>query len=177
MTISLAEPAGVRQGITDHGLRILAGTTATERTAMLSAPPNPMQQMRCPFPGGELILVVDFDPPAWLTPTAETLVALLGLPSGWDSYGAQAIAPSHVDAALQVLLRIMRRDSPTPAVVPTNRGGVQLEWHTSGIDLEIETLSTQRLLVSFQDATTGTEWEGEIVANLARLVEYIERLS
>ncbi len=177
MTISLAEPAGVREGITDNDLRVLAGTATTGRTAMLSAPPNPMQQMRFPFPGGELILVFDFDPPAWLTPTAEALVALLGLPSGWDSYGARAIAPSHVDAALQVLSRIMRHDSPAPTVVPTNRGGVQLEWHTSGIDLEIETLSTQRLLVSFEDATTGTEWEREIVSNLTPLVECIGRLS
>lgn len=173
MTTSLADPTSVRELITDNDLRVLARTTATEQTA----PPNPMQQMRFPFPGGTLVLDVGFDPPAWLAPTAQALVDLLDLPYGWDSYGASPVGRSHVDAALQVLSRIMRRDSPAPAVVPTNRGGVQLEWHTGGIDLEIETLSTQRLLVSFEDATAGTAWEGEIVSNLTPLVEYIGRLS
>lgn len=177
MTISLAEPAGIREGITDNDLRVLAGTPAGGRTAMLSAPPNPMQQMRFPFPDGALILVVDLDPPSWLAPTAQALVDLLGLAPGWDSYSARPVDRSHVDAALQVLLLTMRRDTPAPTVVPTNRGGVQLEWHISGIDLEIETLSTQRLLVSFEETTTGTEWEREIVSDLTPIVKCIERLS
>ena len=177
MTISMANPCGLLDGITATDLLVSAGSTATERTAMLSAPPKLSQEMRFPFADGELVLVIDLDPPSWLAPTVQALVDLLGLPAGWDSYRARPVDRLHVDAALQVLLRTMRRDTPAPSVVPTNRGSVQLEWHTAGIDLEIETLSTQRLLVSFEDSTTGTEWEREIVANLTPIVECIRRLS
>lgn len=177
MTISMADPCGVLGGITDTDLRVRAESTTAGRTAMLTAPPKTSQEMRFPFSDGELVLVVDLDPPSWLAPTAQALVDLLGLAPGWDSYSARSVDRSHVDAALRILLLTMRGDTPAPTVVPTNRGGVQLEWHTGGIDLEIETLSTQRLLVSFEDATTGTEWEREVVSNLTPLVECIERLS
>lgn len=177
MSISLADPCGALEGITDTDLRVRARSTTTGRTAMLSAPPKVLQEMRFPFADGELVLVVERDPPDWLESTAHALVALLDLAPGWDSYSARPVARTHVNAALRILLLAMRHDSPAPTVVPTNRGGVQLEWHMGGIDLEIETLSTQRLLVSFEDATTGTEWEREVVSNLTPLVECIERLS
>ena len=177
MTISLADPLGVPEGITGTDLRVRTRSTTTGRTAMLSVPPKLLHEMRFPFADGELVLVVDLDPPSWLAPTAQALVDLLGLAPGWDSYSARPVDRSHVDAALQVLLLTMRHDTPAPTVVPTNRGGVQLEWHTNGIDLEIETLSTQKLSVSFEDAATGTEWEREIVSDLTPLVECIRRLS
>jgi len=177
MTISLPDPCGMLQGVTDRDLRVRAEGTATERMAMLTAPAKPSQEMRCLLPGYELVIKPVFELPVWVAPTVQGLKELLDLPSDWNSYGARAVAPSHVDAALQVLSRIMRHDTPAPAVVPTNRGGVQLEWHTGGIDLEIETFSTQRLLVSFEDATTGTEWEKEIDGDLTLLVECIGRLS
>ena len=144
---------------------------------MLSAPPEPMHQMRFRCARGELVVSVGVDPPSWLAPTGQALVDLLDLASDWDSYGAWAVEPSHVCAAFQVLLLTMRHDTPAPAVVPTNRGHVQLEWHVGGIDLEIETLSMQRLLVSFEDASSGDEWEGEVVSDLTPLVEYIGQLS
>ncbi len=177
MTISLTEQPGIRWGITDRDFPVCADTSTTARTAVLSARHGPTRQIKFQFADGELTVVVDQDPPAWLVPTARALVDLLNLPSGWDSYGAARVAPSHVRAALQFLSCIMRDDSPTPAVVPTNRGGVQLEWHTGGIDLEIETLSTQRLLVSFEDANSGAEWEREIVSDFTPLIECVEQLS
>lgn len=177
MTISLAEPPGIREGITDTDFRVPVESMTTGRTVMLSALPKPLQEMRFPFTDGELVLVGDIDPRLWLAPTAQALVDLLDLPAGWDSYGARPVDRRHVDAALRVLLLIMRHNTPAPSVVPTNRGGVQLEWHTGGIDLEIETLSTQELLVSFEDSTTGDEWEHKISSDLTRLVKCIARLT
>ena len=115
--------------------------------------------------------------PPWLQPTVQGLAELLMLPPGWDSYGALAVDPTHVEAALRVLCLVMREDTPKPSIGPTNRGGVQVEWHERGIDLELETLSAHRLRVSYEDSTTGTDWDREVGADLTPLIECITCLS
>ena len=62
------------------------------------------------------------------------LKELLDLPQGWDSYGAGCIDPKAVDAASR-LLDVLDHD---PAVIPTSHGGIQLEWHRDGLELEVE---------------------------------------
>ena len=65
---------------------------------------------------------------------------LVHLPPGWNSYGAKPVANEAVEAAIAFLVEAIPA-SPNvvaPAVVPTVRGGLQLEWHRQGIDLEIE---------------------------------------
>jgi hypothetical protein len=55
---------------------------------------------------------------------------LLALPENWDGYGAQRIERDAIAGARQFLSRVN--------VTPCVSGGVQLEWHTNGIDLELE---------------------------------------
>ena len=55
----------------------------------------------------------------------EKIHQLAMLRSGWDLYGAEPITT----AALDVLHAL--------AVVPTVDGGVQVEWHVNGEDVEI----------------------------------------
>ncbi len=49
--------------------------------------------------------------------------------SGWDSYGGSPTTDAAKDVA-----RIMLAP---PCIVPTNSGGIQLEWHQGGWDIEI----------------------------------------
>lgn len=58
---------------------------------------------------------------------------------GWDSYGAAPLDDRAVDAVRAFL-------SWRWAVVPINSGGLQLERHDSGCDLEIEFGADGRLL-------------------------------
>jgi hypothetical protein len=102
---------------------------------------------------------------------------LAQLPANWDSYGAGTIRHSSLLATLELLLRIMRENTPMPALVPTNRRTILVEWHTRGIDLEVEVHGSDRLHVAFEDSRDGTEWEAELGSDLTRLVECIERLS
>ena len=110
-------------------------------------------------------------------PTAQALIELLDLPENWDSYGARSINREIALSALQLLSETMPDDTPTPAVVPTNRGGVQLEWHTRGIDLEIEIQSIGRIYVSYEDHRSGDEWEAELTSDLTRLSDALSELS
>ncbi|MEK6527117.1 MAG: hypothetical protein AABZ22_09610, partial [Nitrospirota bacterium] len=63
-----------------------------------------------------------------------------------------------VAGALEVLVKILDDDAPVPRIGPTARGGVVMEWHRNGIDLEIETLSPWRFSVAFEEHS-GTTWE------------------
>lgn len=69
------------------------------------------------------------------------IAALEALPPGWDSYGGLPPAPAAIAAAHSLTFALHlagRLDGLSPSVVPGAAGQVQLEWHASGMDLEIE---------------------------------------
>ena len=114
--------------------------------------------------------------PGWHGPTKERMARLLQLPENWDACGARRIEPATVDASMMLLTRVMGDSTPTPSVVPT-RGGIQLEWHTRGIDLEVEFLSPERVLGIFEDLRNRTSWEEDLSNDLKPLVGAIVSLS
>ena len=130
-----------------------------------------------PLPHGKLVLGVHGEPPGWVPPTLQTLGQLLTLPRDWDSYGGRAVDPACAWAAWQLLLLLMGEDSPVPSLVPTSRGGVQIEWHAQGIDLEIEVVTAQQFYVSFEDAQTAEAWEKEMTDAAHELPPWVARLS
>jgi hypothetical protein len=113
--------------------------------------------------------------PNWLLPTIEKFSQLLALGPNWDSYGAQPIDAQRVLAALGLLGRVMHNDSPSPAVVPTNGGGVQLEWHTDGVDLEIDVISGTDFQVCYE--STSESWERSLSNDLSPLLAVMSQLS
>lgn len=116
--------------------------------------------------------------PTWLLPMIETFMELLQLSPDWDSYGANRVRPECITFALrEVLPSIMRTSMPMPVAVPTSKGGIQLEWHVRGVDLEIEITPTKEILAYYEDQRDGTEWEGEVTSSIAPLEGPISRLS
>lgn len=78
------------------------------------------------------------DHPDWLSPVVERLAQLGELSPGWG--GPETVPPS-VDVVLDCLSRLrifMPFEAAVPAILPTPNGGIQLEWHSAGWDLEIE---------------------------------------
>jgi hypothetical protein len=99
--------------------------------------------------------------PAWVSQTVEYMSKLFALPDNWDADGARRIAPSAAMSALRLVLAAAATGAPPPSLVPTVEGGLQVEWHTHGIDLEIETLGSDRFAVLYEDQQTGADWEAE----------------
>jgi hypothetical protein len=130
-----------------------------------------------PLPRGKLVIGVRGEPPDWVQPTLKRLGQLLTLPRDWDSYGGLPVDPACVWAAWQLLLALMVEDTPVPSLVPTSRGGVQIEWHAKGIDLEIEVVTPAELIVSFEDAVTGQAWEKKISDAARELAPCVALLS
>lgn len=113
--------------------------------------------------------------PVWVVPTITALVKLLDLPPGWNSYGARPIRRSIVLAAADMLRRIMLQDTPTPEVVPTSRGGLQLEWHIADTDIEVVFDSPTH--VQFYAEAAGQEVNGALPADNLKLRSFIARIS
>lgn len=131
------------------------------------------------FPGGRITIELEWGErePTWLGHAIGEIRKLLCLPDDWDSYGGRPVSPSSAVRALELLLSVMRDDAPPAQFVPARQGGIQLEWHTRGIDLEIEVQSTGRLLVLFVDQWYGEEWERDLTNNWAPIVEAVTKLS
>jgi hypothetical protein len=113
----------------------------------------------------------------WINPVVLRLFELAQLPENWDSYGAKPVSQQAIYAMLDLLLDIMKSDTPTPSIVPTVNGKLQAEWHIRDIDLEVEVISPTLINVFFEDHQLEEEQELELSVNLQPLAEYINRLS
>ena len=74
--------------------------------------------------------------------------ALKLLQPDWNSYDASAIDREAIRAAELIALALAH----SPQIAPTATGGVQLEWHTEGIDLEIEIKKDLSIEVFYEEA-------------------------
>ncbi len=132
---------------------------------------------RLPFDGGMLVIEIPVTQPPWVDPTLRALGEILALRSNWDSYGANPVDPHTAAAVVGLCLETMRSDSPAPSIVPTSRGGVQLEWHTRGVDLEVEIASPGSIHGYFEDHREKSSWDGELTFNLRPLFDALAKLS
>ncbi len=100
----------------------------------------------------------------WFTLTFDTLVTLHRKP---DSTPIQRPA---VVGMLTILIEFLDSRTPPPSVVPTWNGGVQVEWHRNGVDLEIEVSPAGDAEYFF--ASPDEEREGMAWDEIERLTEY-----
>lgn len=73
----------------------------------------------------------------WVEDTIDRLGELAELAPGWDGHGGDTPQPAYIIEAITFLATVMRPETPAPSIVPTSDGGLQLEWHRAGLDVEI----------------------------------------
>ena len=98
-------------------------------------------------------------PPRSFLKGVEGVVKLLRLPKGWNSYSAKPIGPPNAIRAIQLLAELLRPETPPPVVVPTVRGGIQLEWHTRGVNIEIYVESPKNVSFFAEEVRSGESRE------------------
>lgn len=99
--------------------------------------------------------------PAWIVAFAQRIQELLTLPDGWDGEHSKALSVTCVMEALEFLFAALSHDTLAPHVVPTSEGGLQLEWHTRGIDLEVTFLPNSRASFLFS-SEQAPDFEGSL---------------
>jgi len=106
----------------------------------------------------------------------QRMIEFLELPPGWNSYNAKPIRKENVNFAVNLLGRLMGQDTPAPNVIPMVRGGVQLEWHTRGLNVEVSIYSPDDVRFAAEDTRSGREpVEGRLDPFI--LGQWIDRLS
>jgi type VI secretion system secreted protein Hcp len=108
---------------------------------------------------------------------ARAAIDLLGLPLGWNSHGARRIAEKNVAVAIDVLGKFTRKSTPLATVVPAVQGGVQVEWHTRGLDIEIYIYSPEDVRFFVENRESGESVEGSLMGRENILASWIERIS
>ncbi len=114
--------------------------------------------------------------PAWLKPTIQAFIDLLQLPQNWDGYGAVQVREQLAQQALMVLVEVMENDAPSPSVVPLSDGGVQIEWHRRGLNIEIEFPADEAPGYCYYEDDGDLESEGRVSRNYERIQAYIATL-
>lgn len=172
---AIAEPTIVMLTAAERRVHPSPGTAP--RGSTLTGAVLGLRRMRLPCEGGEFVVEIAGPPPAWVEPTLDAFRSLLAMREGWDSYGARPIDPTNVKTAIELVITLMDDRTPVPSVVPTSAGGVQLEWHTRGIDLEIEIRSPSRISVCFDDQRTQEAWVAEDLYDFGRLRRVLHALA
>jgi hypothetical protein len=75
---------------------------------------------------------------SWAIDVAKKLESLEKLQAGWDSYGGLPLKKRAKDFTIQAIGWINEEDLPTPAVVLSSGGTIQLEWKSDGKELHID---------------------------------------
>jgi len=122
-----------------------SSTDALARTALMNSPvtaaeDDPLIEVR--IERDQVTLAVQPPIPNAAMEAMSRAAGFLQLPPGWNSYRAKPIAHENVIAAITFLFEYVESATPKPDVVPTTKGGVQIEWHINGIDLEVLFSST-----------------------------------
>ena len=110
----------------------------------------------------------------WLKPTLKAMAALPWEKDNWTTGGTRTQLAS-VAKMLSLLAKVLGNHTPPPNVVPTWRGGVQVEWHRNGVYLEIEADPQEEIEYFFKSSTE--ENEGLAWSDLDLLTEYVRSLT
>jgi hypothetical protein len=99
--------------------------------------------------------------PPWLRVIEKRVNALLNLPHNWNGEDSQRISYECVMAAFGLVLSNVTHETPAPSFVPTSQGGIQVEWHLGGTDLELLFDPTEPARY-YYFGTDGSEIEGMV---------------
>ena len=121
----------------------------------------------------------DPDVGEWRVQAEQELNRVANLPVNWDSYGAKKVDQRTLEGATEVLVHLMEGQSVLPQISASVDGGVEFEWHASGIGLEIEVRDPSIVHAYFYDDARPTdEWEDDVQwRDDVRLRAYIDRVT
>jgi hypothetical protein len=119
-----------------------------------------------------------YEPSAVLLQRVNAKIAsLMELRDDWNSYGGKRPTREAANDALRLAQLAAALGAPEPSIVPTAGGGIQLEWHVAGKDLEVECVGGGTHVVVFDNPASGDPWDYELrFGDLARLTEALRLL-
>jgi hypothetical protein len=112
----------------------------------------------------------------WVEKLRERFNEITSLPRGWDGYSALPVSFSCAQFAVNLIERLYDPDVPRPSLVPGSDGTVQIEWHRSQFDVEIEVLAPFHVVATRHDNLADTTEELVLDSDFAELAGWVNDL-
>lgn len=134
--------------LTDASFRSSSSTLQRRqsRFSLVSMEASPSLELRV----GADTITLERAPGNWFIPILKKISELGALPSNWNSYGSKPISTEAAEFAIWILQNLLQPTDPMPSLVPTSRGGILIEWHENGIDLEVDVRSMSHVHLVFE---------------------------
>lgn len=113
----------------------------------------------------------------WTKVVAAKLNDLVKLPEGWDGYDGKSVDFRIAHFAVQLLQHVYVEGVPSPSLVPGSDGSLQIEWHSNGLDIELDILGVNQVDCLKRDLETGGEEELELTVDFKAVRAWIEDLA
>jgi hypothetical protein len=120
-------------------------------------------------------VTVSVEPSVWFRSALKRINQLTALAVGWNSYGAQEVQADMAMEAVEFLTKVTYPGIAAPSIVPLSDGGIQLEWHRGGLDVEV-TFSDDDAGLYIVDRESGEAVELPLDAAAAAIGPLAERL-
>ena len=131
--------------------------------ALTYTDPSAVTVQTATFAAPRLRVLSSFAPASndWSSKVEHRLNRLTKLPVGWDGYKGQRVSPLTARFVWDLLSSVMTKTTATPSVVPVTGGGLQVEWHRGGLDIELYVSKPMKaeLFVSYADDRPDLELE------------------
>jgi hypothetical protein len=115
------------------------------------------------------------DASPWYREALERIRSLTALAAGWNGYDAHEVKGDMVMSAVTFLANVAYPGIAAPSIVPISDGGVQVEWHRGGLDVEIS-FSDEDPGVYVEDRESGDSEELSLAEAIPTVRRYWQRL-
>lgn len=114
--------------------------------------------------------------PSWQDDMVSTLCRFVELPHGWDSYSGKPLRHDTGMFVLQLMNGMMGPSIPSPYLVPVSNGGVQIEWHQNGFDIELYVAAPYDCELTVHDHDSGTTRTYQLSSDFGALKDALRQL-
>ncbi|BAV46422.1 hypothetical protein MesoLj113a_34880 [Mesorhizobium sp. 113-1-2] len=122
-------------------------------------------------------LIVQNPDYAWSDAVIGKLEELMRLPKGWDGYSGRSVDFSIAYFAANLLQAIYVPGAPCPSLVPGSDGTLQIEWHSAGLDIELDILGANKVECVMADINTGDEEEAKLTVDFKIVRVWIDEMA
>lgn len=161
MTDLLTVPAA--QSTPQSGAALTTGDALQVRVTRLGAP--------------EVVVVFHLQAPGWLRDVALRLEELRRFPDGWDGHDARAMTDDAALVMLHILQQVAVPGVSAPDVVLSPEGGLQIEWHQGGWDVEIEARGSGDIEASAKPVDGADGLWSETLIDLSQFVVVLTKFA
>lgn len=113
----------------------------------------------------------------WKQDAYARLIHLMSLGHGWDGSDSLAVRPEIATFAWCALESVMTPSAPVPFIAPVSGGGLQIEWHTGGLDIELYISQPSRAELFIEYADGRERVENDLSSDFGPLSSAIAEIS